>query len=265
MYATNNFNKLCRKEKKGSLRIDRKSHIYRLVECIWQEQKRKKTILCCQVHIPSDCNRLSSSLQSNCCIWIRNIGFLVHSFINMKIRFFGMLLGTGVFWSTRQVSIDRFAYLSTAISYVSLLHTILYDVIPKKNQIDVATQKNSTIMIVSRRTWILLLFNSIQLNSTQLTEMSCLNEGGWRGAWDANAAQHRSRNDSENSNVIREEKEQQQQQWFVQTCAIAVAARCAISACVLSRFLHFSIAAMLRLWHSLHICFSMKMKTGSVA
>lgn len=165
MYATNNFNKLCRKEKKGSLRIDRKSHIYRLVECIWQEQKRKKTILCCQVHIPSDCNRLSSSLQSNCCIWIRNIGFLVHSFINMKIRFFGMLLGTGVFWSTRQVSIDRFAYLSTAISYVSLLHTILYDVIPKKNQIDVATQKNSTIMIVSRRTWILLLFNSIQLNS----------------------------------------------------------------------------------------------------
>lgn len=165
MYATNNFNKLCRKEKKGSLRIDRKSHIYRLVECIWQEQKRKKTILCCQVHIPSDCNRLSSSLQSNCCIWIRNIGFLVHSFINMKISFFGMLLGTGVFWSTRQVSIDRFAYLSTAISYVSLLHTILYDVIPKKKPDWCCNAKEQHDYDCQQKN---LNFVVVQLNSTQL-------------------------------------------------------------------------------------------------
>lgn len=169
MYATNNFNKLCRKEKKGSLRIDRKSHIYRLVECIWQEQKRKKTILCCQVHIPSDCNRLSSSLQSNCCIWIRNIGFLVHSFINMKISFFGMLLGTGVFWSTRQVSIDRFAYLSTAISYVSLLHTILYDVIPKKTRLMLQRKRTARLWLSAEE--LEFCCCSTQFNSTPLNSL----------------------------------------------------------------------------------------------
>lgn len=64
-----------------------------------------------------------------------------------------MSLGTGVRLA-RQVSKYCFEYLSTICIQVCCTH----DSIPK-NQIDVATPKNSTIMIVNRRTWILLLLH----------------------------------------------------------------------------------------------------------
>lgn len=111
--------------------------------------------------------------------WIPNNFCFIDS-INMKISFF--LYVTWNRWLARQVSRSFWTFIHYGYIW-AFLHTAarLYS----KNQIDVATAKNSTIMIVNHRTWILLLLllSSAPLllsTSTDLCEFEWFERDGIR-------------------------------------------------------------------------------------